>query len=158
MDLENREVGKGTLQGGLVARDDLPELLQERLARLGVHYESEWVSDVRRGGRYSEEHALQREARSLLDRLQAKETVVALHEAGELFSSRRLADVIERWATPRATLLVGGPHGLHPSVLERADHLWSLSSLTFPHELVRGLVAEQLYRAVTIRRGIPYHK
>ena len=130
----------------------------DRLARLGVSYEADWVPDVKPGGRYSEEHATLREARSLIDRLVPKETVVALDGRGEALTSRRLADLLERWATPRATLIVGGPLGLHASVLERANHVWSLSPLTFPHELVRGLVAEQLYRAVTIRRGIPYHK
>jgi 23S rRNA (pseudouridine1915-N3)-methyltransferase len=129
-----------------------------RLVKLGVGYDAEWVPDVRPGGRYSAEHATEREARSLLDRLNTRETVIALHEGGEQFTSRRLADLVERWATPRATLIVGGPQGLHPSVVERADRAWSLSQLTFPHELVRGLVAEQLYRAVTIRRGLPYHK
>ena len=65
---------------------------------------------------------------------------------------------LERWATPRLTLVVGGPLGLHRKLLERADGRWSLSPLTFPHELVRGLVAEQLYRALTILRRVPYHK
>lgn len=129
-----------------------------RLVRLGVRYETDWVGDVKSGGRFSSEHALEREARSLLDRVDAADTVVALDEGGDLLTSRQLADVIERWATPRATLIVGGPLGLHASVVAKAAHTWSLSPLTFPHELVRGLVAEQLYRAMTIRRGIPYHK
>ena len=130
----------------------------ERLSRLGMNYDTEWVPEVKPGGQYSEAHAIERDARALLERVEAKETVVALHEAGELFTSRELARRIESWATPRATLIVGGPVGLHKSVLERANHTWSLSPLTFPHELVRGLVAEQIYRAMTIRRGIPYHK
>ena len=54
--------------------------------------------------------------------------------------------MLERWATPRLTLVVGGPLGLHRSLIERADETWSLSPATFPHELVRVLVAEQLYR------------
>jgi len=129
-----------------------------RLARLGVGYETDWVGDVKPGGRYSERHAIEREARALLDRIDARETVIALHEGGELLTSRRLADLVERWTAPRATFVVGGPYGLHPIALARANHTWSLSPLTFPHELVRALVAEQLYRAVTMRRGLPYHK
>jgi len=147
-------VGKPRESGPARLHDDYAE----RLVRLGVRYETDWVGDVKPGGRFSGEHALEREARSLLDRLDARDTVVALHEGGELLTSRGLADVIERWATPRATFIVGGPLGLHATVLARATHTWSLSPLTFPHELVRALVAEQLYRAVTIRRGIPYHK
>ena len=130
----------------------------ERLTRLGVRYETASVGEVRPGSRYSDDHVREREAQALLDRLDGKETVVALDENGELFDSRQLAEALERWATPRATLIVGGPLGLHTSVLERANHRWSLSPLTFPHELARALAAEQLYRAVTLKRGIPYHK
>jgi len=130
----------------------------QRLERLGIRYDAESVAEVKPGGRYSAEHVLEREARALLERVQAKETVVALNQRGDLISSRVLAERIERWATPGATLIVGGPTGLHASVMERADHTWSLSPLTFPHELVRALVAEQIYRAMTIRRGVPYHK
>ena len=130
----------------------------ERLAPLGVRYSTAWVPDVKPGGRYSDEHALEREARLLLEQTEDNERVVALHVEGRPLTSGELADRIERWASPRLTLIVGGPLGVHGSVLQRAEHAWSLSPLTFPHELVRGLVAEQLYRALTIRRGMPYHK
>jgi 23S rRNA (pseudouridine1915-N3)-methyltransferase len=129
-----------------------------RLSRLGLHYTTEQVPDVRAGGRFTDEHAREREAESLLERAGGKGTLVALDERGEMWSSPQLAERIERWATPLVTLVIGGPTGLHPSVLERADHAWSLSRLTFPHELVRALVAEQLYRVLTIRRGHRYHK
>jgi len=55
-------------------------------------------------------------------------------------------------------LLVGGPDGLSPSCLDRADQRWSLSALTFPHSLVRIILAEQLYRAWTLTTGHPYHR
>ena len=55
-------------------------------------------------------------------------------------------------------LLIGGPDGLAPACLERADRRWSLSDLTFPHALVRVIVAEQLYRAWTLHQGHPYHR
>lgn len=136
----------------------LHDVYAARLEQLGVRYESLQVADVRPGGRFTTEHALEREAAALTERLDDKGTVVALDERGELLSSRALAEVVESWATPRLTLVVGGPSGLHRRVVERADRCWSLSPLTFPHELVRGLVLEQLYRALTIRRGMPYHK
>jgi len=53
---------------------------------------------------------------------------------------------------------VGGPDGLDPACVERADGAWSLSPLTFPHGLVRILVAEQLYRASSLLKGHPYHR
>lgn len=130
----------------------------ERIRNLGVRYETDWVADVKPGGRFSDDHVMAREARGLLERVDGRGTLVALDAGGEMLTSRQLADVIERWATPRLTLVVGGPLGLHASLLARADRSWSLSTLTFPHELVRGLVTEQLYRAVSIRRGVPYHK
>jgi 23S rRNA (pseudouridine1915-N3)-methyltransferase len=130
----------------------------DRLKRLGVRYGAEWVADVKSGGRYSDEHVREREAGLLLDRLDSGGTVVALHAAGELLTSEQLGARIERWSTPRLTLVLGGPLGHHPRLLERADQAWSLSPLTFPHELVRVLVAEQLYRAVTLLRRLPYHK
>ena len=132
-----------------------------RLERLGVGYEALHVPEVRSGTRFSDEHVRQRESRSLLDRIErdkTKGTVVALNAAGELFTSPQLAGLLERWSTPLATFVVGGPLGLHGDLLERSDRQWSLSPLTLPHELVRVIVAEQLYRAVTILRRIPYHK
>src|SRR4029079_4777981 len=77
---------------------------------------------------------------------------------GTQWSSEDVAARLEGWASPAACLVVGGPLGLHPSLLERASVRWSLSRLTFPHELVRVLVAEQLYRALSILRGLPYHR
>jgi 23S rRNA (pseudouridine1915-N3)-methyltransferase len=55
-------------------------------------------------------------------------------------------------------LLIGGPEGFDPAVRRRASQAWSLSRLTLPHALVKLLVVEQLYRAVTIQKGHPYHK
>jgi 23S rRNA (pseudouridine1915-N3)-methyltransferase len=55
-------------------------------------------------------------------------------------------------------LLIGGPDGLAPACLQRANYLWSLSPLTLPHALVRIVVAEQLYRAMSLRAGHPYHR
>jgi 23S rRNA (pseudouridine1915-N3)-methyltransferase len=55
-------------------------------------------------------------------------------------------------------LMVGGPDGLDPACLARADTSWSLSALTFPHALVRVIVAEQLYRALSVLKGHPYHR
>ena len=130
----------------------------ERLVRLGVRYRTDHVADVNPGGRYTPEHAREREAASLIERIETTGTIVALDERGEQLTSRELSRVIERWSTPQLTLILGGPSGLHRNILDRADRTWSLSRLTFPHELCRVLVTEQLYRALTIRRGIPYHK
>jgi 23S rRNA (pseudouridine1915-N3)-methyltransferase len=129
-----------------------------RIERMGVRYDADWVAEVRPGGRFSDDHVRQREARNVLEKLPGPGTIVATDRRGASWTSEQLAPLLERWATPALTLVVGGPLGLHPDVLSRADHAWSLSPLTFPHEVVRVLVVEQLYRALTILRGAPYHK
>lgn len=87
-------------------------------------------------------------------------TVIALDERGEGWSTRRLAAQLAQWQMTGGpvALLVGGPDGLAPACLERAERTWSLSPLTLPHPLVRVLVAEQLYRAWSLNAGHPYHR
>jgi len=140
---------------GMVALHDEYAL---RIRRLGVDYDSSFVAEVRSEGRYSDDHVRERESRALLEALEDKGALVALDRTGRLMSSEELAGCVERWAVPRAQLLVGGPLGHHSSLLREVGHVWSLSPLTFPHELVRVILAEQLYRALTILRGLPYHK
>jgi 23S rRNA (pseudouridine1915-N3)-methyltransferase len=137
---------------------ELHDRYARRIGRLGVAYTARWVPEERPGSRFTDEHVREREGRVLLEALGAGGTVVALDRGGEGLTSERLAERLAHWATPRLRVVIGGPVGLHRSVLERADHRWSLSPATFPHELVRVLVAEQLYRALTVLRGIPYHR
>jgi 23S rRNA (pseudouridine1915-N3)-methyltransferase len=87
-------------------------------------------------------------------------TVVAAAREGTGWSSKELARQLERWvlAARPLTLVIGGSEGLGPAMLERATARWSLGPLTFPHELARVIVFEQIYRAFTILRGEPYHK
>lgn len=129
-----------------------------RIRAFGVDYEVACVPETRAGGCYSDEHAREREGRRLREALSKRERCIALHAAGRELSSEELSEHLPRWASPRATLVVGGPSGLAPAVVEVAEFRWSLSRLTFPHELVRVLVAEQLYRALSLQRGVPYHR
>jgi len=86
--------------------------------------------------------------------------VEALDVGGRAWSTKELAGELASWmASGRdLALLVGGPEGLAPVCLERADGHWSLSPLTLPHALVRVLVAEQIYRAWSLLRNHPYHR
>jgi 23S rRNA (pseudouridine1915-N3)-methyltransferase len=130
-----------------------------RIRRFGVAWDARYVPEERAGGRFSDAHVRERESRHLDEALESGETVVALDAGGDELSSEQLASRLARWASPRAALVVGGPLGLDPAWRDRvAAATWSLSRLTFPHELVRVLVAEQVYRALCITRGIPYHK
>jgi 23S rRNA (pseudouridine1915-N3)-methyltransferase len=100
------------------------------------------------------------EAARLEARIDEESTVVALAREGTGWSSRELAHQLERWLlTARPiSLIIGGSAGLDPSLVGRAGVRWSLGPLTFPHELARVVVLEQIYRAFTILRGEPYHK
>lgn len=86
--------------------------------------------------------------------------LMLLDERGRLLTSRELSNFIQKKAVelPRNLIFaVGGPYGFSKKVYDRADAMLSLSPMTFPHELVRLFMVEQLYRAGTISRGEPYH-
>jgi 23S rRNA (pseudouridine1915-N3)-methyltransferase len=86
--------------------------------------------------------------------------VIALDVAGKGWRTEGLAERLQGWMAGGrdVALLVGGPDGLSPACQVRADLSWSLSALTYPHALVRIIVAEQLYRAWSINTGHPYHR
>lgn len=82
--------------------------------------------------------------------------IVVLSEEGEQLSTAKFAKFLKE-CDSRVVFVVGGPFGLAPEVKRRADLLWSLSPLTFTHELARLLLAEQLYRALNFNAGGNYH-
>lgn len=86
---------------------------------------------------------------------------ILLDERGEQVSSRKLAEKFEFWrnqGTKAVCFLIGGAEGVNKQVVARADWVWSLGSLTLPHQMVRVVLAEQIYRAHTIMSGHPYHR
>lgn len=100
------------------------------------------------------------EGERLLKAIPSHAFTVALDVRGRLWSTEKLAVELEGWlASGRdVALLVGGPDGLSDACLARAQQRWSLSALTFPHPLVRVILAEQIYRAWTLTQGHPYHR
>jgi 23S rRNA (pseudouridine1915-N3)-methyltransferase len=104
--------------------------------------------------------AVQREGADMLAALGRDDYVVALEISAKAMSTEQLsAWLAERMRDGRSlALLIGGPDGLSPPCRERADQSWSLSPLTLPHALVRVVVAEQLYRAMSLLAGHPYHR
>lgn len=101
-----------------------------------------------------------REGAALLAALPPAAIAVAMDLGGEAPGSEAFAALVERWAGTGKPLafLIGGAEGLDPAVLARADHRLSLGPMTWPHFLVRGMLAEQLYRAQAIRANHPYHR
>ncbi|MFH5925903.1 23S rRNA (pseudouridine(1915)-N(3))-methyltransferase RlmH [Roseomonas xinghualingensis] len=101
-----------------------------------------------------------REGAAILAALPEGALAVALDLGGEMPDSERLAMLTGRWieAARPITFIIGGAEGLDEAVLARADHRISLGKLTWPHMLVRGLLAEALFRAQCIRTNHPYHR
>lgn len=113
-----------------------------------------------RGKGANVEIARREEGGRLLAALPKGVQVIALDERGRAWSTAELSRQLAAWLAEGRdlALLVGGPEGLDPTCRERADRLWSLSPLTFPHPLVRVILAEQLYRAWSLLTGHPYHR
>lgn len=107
------------------------------------------------------EHYQRQEAENLQQKLaKLNAGVIALDLSGQAWSTPQLAEQLQHWQQQHQhiALLIGGANGLHSSCLQLASQRFSLSKLTFPHMLVRVMVAEQIYRAWSINQGHPYHK
>ena len=90
--------------------------------------------------------------------IKRNETLVTLNENGQLFTSKQLAKKLLDCHNQNVTFAIGGATGLSPSLNSSASWQLSLSPLTYPHEIARLLLIEQLYRAKAINQGWPYHK
>lgn len=103
---------------------------------------------------------MEKEAEGMRRALEKNDFIVALDTAGRMLGTEKLAQSLQglRDEARDLALLVGGADGLAPSILQEADASWSLSALTFPHPLVRIIVAEQIYRAWSLLQGHPYHR
>ena len=130
--------------------------------RISNYYPVQWniIPQPKNAGMMSEMDLKKKEGETILGLLNKTDHLVALDERGKQFSSEDLATFIQKRAnesTRNLVFLVGGAFGLDQAVLKRADTTWSLSSLVFPHQLVRLILAEQLYRACTILKNEKYH-
>jgi 23S rRNA (pseudouridine1915-N3)-methyltransferase len=102
----------------------------------------------------------EREGDKILATIKPTHHIIALDVKGKLWSSDDLANELCKWQQEgrNIDLLIGGPEGLSRRCLQKAEQTWSLSPLTFPHNLVRLIIAEQLYRAFSILNQHPYHR
>lgn len=148
-------VGKTATQYIAAATDDFI-----RRASRYVPVEMSIIPDLRSTRGLTEEMQKQREGKSIIASLQPGDLVTLLDERGAELTSRQFAGEIERAmisGLKRMVFVIGGPYGFSPEVYARADRKLSLSRMTFTHEMVRLFFAEQVYRAMTIMRGEPYH-
>lgn len=136
--------------------------VEEFTRRISKYYKVEWniIPVPKNAGMMSEMDLKKKEGEMILDFLNKEDYLVALDENGKQVSSEGLADFIQKRAnesTRTLVFLIGGAFGLDEAVLKRANFKWSLSQLVFPHQLVRLILAEQVYRACTILRNEKYH-
>ena len=111
-------------------------------------------------GALSESDLKKKEAEIVSQHLRPDDYLVALDEKGQGFASEAVAKFLEQQAMDsikNTVFLIGGAYGIDETILRKAKLKWSLSSLTFPHQLVRLILAEQIYRACTILRNEKYH-
>jgi len=130
--------------------------------RIARYYPVEWklIAPVKNAATLSVSELKKREGGAIFDLLGKDDWLAALDERGTELTSEGLARLLQARANDGAkqlVFLIGGTYGLDEDVLKRADFRWSLSLLTFPHQLVRLLLAEQLYRACSILRNEKYH-
>lgn len=106
------------------------------------------------------QRAIEKESRLILAALGKDERVVALDVEGRQWSTEQLAKTVGEWQMggQNVALLIGGPDGLSAECLALAQQRWSLSNLTYPHPLVRVILAEQIYRAWSLLNNHPYHR
>jgi 23S rRNA (pseudouridine1915-N3)-methyltransferase len=130
--------------------------------RISRYYKVEWniIPTPKNAGMMSEMDLRKKEGEMILEWLKKDDYLVALDERGKSLSSEKLAAFIQARANDsvkQIVFLIGGAYGIDAPVLKRADLTLSLSELTFPHQLVRLILAEQVYRACTILRNEKYH-
>lgn len=102
----------------------------------------------------------QQEGSSILTAVQPRERLIALEVGGRNLSTEQLSATLAHWMQDGqdVALAIGGPDGLSNVVRQKAEWHWSLSPLTLPHPLVRVIVIEQIYRAMSLLKGHPYHR
>ncbi len=111
-------------------------------------------------GLLSEAELKIKEAEAIFNILKKDDYLVLLDETGKQMTSEELATFVQQRAnesTRNLIFLIGGAYGVSTEILQRANYTWSLSKLVFPHQMVRMMLAEQIYRACTILRNEKYH-
>ena len=131
---------------------NLAESVIDYTNRINRHIKTEWKiipsSDIKKEGE------------SILKTIESGDYLVVLDERGKSLSTIELADFVEKRmidSDKRIVFVVGGAYGVDEDILKRANFIWSLSKLTFPHQLVRLILSESIYRAISVIKKEPYH-
>jgi 23S rRNA (pseudouridine1915-N3)-methyltransferase len=140
----------------------LAELISEYELRLKryISFELEVIPDIKKSAKLSEAEQIRKEADALLSRVNPGDKIVLLDERGRQHNSLDFAKYIQQQMNSgirQLVFIIGGPYGADRKLKEKAMDSWSLSQLTFSHQMVRLFAIEQLYRAMTILKNQPYH-
>lgn len=136
--------------------------LDDYMSRLRhyVPFDVQYLQDAKNTRNLSEAQQKQAEGSAILANVDKADYVVLLDERGREMTSVQFADYVQKRMSSgvrRVVFVIGGPYGFSPDVYDRANDKLSLSQMTFSHEMVRVIFAEQLYRAFTILNHEPYH-
>jgi len=118
------------------------------------------VSAKKRGKHADINRVLQQEGDAILKHVGNDSHLVCLDRLGRAYDSHGVANKIRDWQQQGQAIYfaIGGPEGLDPAVMQRANESWTMSKMTFTHHIARVMLAEQLYRAWSITEGLPYHR
>ena len=144
---------------GKTKDERMRSLIAEYLKRLHRFVRCEVIETREAGG--SDRASIEKESRRLLDAIPARSLAILLDVKGREWSSTELAGELQRWeseSVKEVAIVIGGQDGVNTEVADRAQKRWRLSRLTLTHEMARVVAVEQLYRAYTINRGLPYQK
>lgn len=130
--------------------------------RISNYFPAEWhiISTPKNAGKMEPPVLKLKEGETILSILAKEDYLILLDEKGKSLTSELFADFIEKRtveSVKNIIFLIGGAYGVSDAVRQRANFIWSLSGLVFPHQLVRLILAEQVYRACTINRNEKYH-
>ncbi|WP_421920797.1 23S rRNA (pseudouridine(1915)-N(3))-methyltransferase RlmH [Marinifilum sp.] len=147
---------------GKTDKDFVKKGIEEYQKRL-VHYlpfDIKIIPDLRNTKNLSENQQKQKEGELILGKINSSDTLILLDENGKEFSSIGFSKFIEQKmisGTRNLVFVIGGPYGFSEDVYKKAQGKVSLSKMTFSHQMIRMIFIEQLYRAMTIIKGEPYH-
>ena len=144
---------------GKTKDEHLRALVEEYLKRLTRFVRCEVIET--REGTEADPTSVKKESQRIVDAIPAGSVALLLDVKGLEWSSQELADEVRRWehdSIKEVAVVIGGPNGVSEEVAARVQKRWRLTRLTLTHEMARVVALEQLYRAYTIKRGLPYQK
>lgn len=135
------------------------ELFESRIGKY-IKFSVITVPDIKNAKNFSKESLKEEEGKFIMSNIIQSDYVVLMDEGGKELTSRDFASWIQKQMNSgrkRLVMIIGGPFGFSQDIYQRADFKVALSKMTFTHEMAKLILSEQLYRAMTILKGEPYH-